>query len=326
LQNVVNYYLKRQSNVYIVTLDASAAFDRVNVYALLSKLIDKEVSPEIVRVLLSWYSTSHACVRMDDIITDNIDIRSGVKQGGIMSPLLYNVYVDDLMTKLIGEKLGCTIGEFTYSAIFYADDIVLVSGSRRKMQRMIDICNEYGIQYGICFNATKSKWFFAGKHNDCNDCTGVSFKLGDHTIDHEWHSLSYLGVKFVMKRHVFVIDVEDRVRKFNCSAYSVLLNSNDLSDPVRCEIVVKKCLPVLMYGMGCGHLWSTDMYKMHIAYRKIFRHIFKLSLRTHLSELLDVFGIESIENVLNKKKIRTLHNCMHCCFPEICFLSKCVDY
>jgi hypothetical protein len=164
----------------------------------LSKLIDKKVSPEIVRVLLSWYSTSHACVRMDDIITDNIDIRSGVKQGGIMSPFLYNVYVDDLMTKLIDEKLGCTIGEFTYSAIFYADDIVLVSGSRRKMQRMIDICNEYGLQYGICFNATKSKWFFAGMHNDC---TGVSFKLGENVIDHEWHSLSYLGVKFVMKKH-----------------------------------------------------------------------------------------------------------------------------
>jgi hypothetical protein len=83
----------------------------------------------------------------------------------------------------------------------------------------------------------------------------------------------------------------------------VLLNSNDLSDPVRCEIVVKKCLPVLMYGMGCGHLWSTGMYKLHIAYRMIFRHIFNLSLRSHLSELLNVFGIESVENVLNKKKI-----------------------
>ena len=49
------------------------------------------------------------------------------------------------------------IGHFLYSAIFYADDIILMSASRRKMQKMIDICNEYGLQYGICFNAKKSK-------------------------------------------------------------------------------------------------------------------------------------------------------------------------
>ena len=96
-------------------------------------------------------------MKIDDIITDNIDIHSGVKQGGIMSPHMYNIYVDDLMTKLLCEKLGCMIGKFLYGAIFYADDIILMSASRRKMQKMMDICNEYGLQYGICFNAKKSK-------------------------------------------------------------------------------------------------------------------------------------------------------------------------
>ena len=74
-----------------------------------------------------------------------------------MSPHMYNVYVDDLMTKLLCEKLGCMIGKFLYSTIFYADDIILMSASRRKMQKMINICNEYGLQFGICFNAKKSK-------------------------------------------------------------------------------------------------------------------------------------------------------------------------
>ena len=119
VQNVVNYYVKRHTNVYIVTLDASGAFDRVNVYALLYKLIDKNVPPEIIRVLLSWYSVSHACVRIDDIITDNIDIHSGVKQGGIMSPYMYNVYVDDLMTKLLCEKIGMFDWKIFYTVQFF---------------------------------------------------------------------------------------------------------------------------------------------------------------------------------------------------------------
>ena len=111
-----------------------------------------------------------------------------------------------------------------------------MSASRRKTQKIIDICNEYGLQYGTCFNAKKSKWFFAGKHDEC---TGVSFKLGDNVIDHEWVSLTYLGVKFVVERQALVTDVKDRIRKFNRSAYSVLLNSSDLSEIVRCEIIVK---------------------------------------------------------------------------------------
>ena len=137
-------------------------------------------------------------------------------------------------------------------------------------------------------------------------------------------SLTYLGVKFVVERQALVIDVKDRIRKFNSSAYSVLLNSSDFSEIVRCEIIVKKYLPVLTYGLGCGLVWLADVYKLHIAYRKIFRYIFKLSLRVHLTELLNIFGIDSVENILNRKWVGLMSNCMCCCFPEICFLAKCV--
>ena len=64
---------------------------------------------------------------------------------------MYNVYVDDLMTKLLREKLGCMIGKFLYSAIFYADDIILMSASRRKMQKMIDICRLMNMVYSMVF-------------------------------------------------------------------------------------------------------------------------------------------------------------------------------
>ena len=49
-----------------------------------------------------------------------------------------------------------------------------------------------------------------------------------------------------MKHKMLVIDVDERIRKFNNSVYSELLNTNDLSEQVRCEIIVKKCSPFLM--------------------------------------------------------------------------------
>jgi hypothetical protein len=323
VQNTVNYFLKRKSNVYMVTLDASAAFDRINTYALLSKLLDRGVPYGIVRVLFSWYNVSHACVRMNGHNTDTIDIRSGVKQGGIMSPQLYNVYVDELLSRLLNAKLGCMLGEFEYSAVFYADDIVLLSSSRRKMQKLIDICYEYGLQYGITFNVNKSKWFFTG---DIGTEEGVSFKLGDLPVLHECNTLSYLGVKFKMVKHLLVIDVEDRIRKFNSSAFSVLLNTSDLSEVVRCEIIVKKCLPILTYGLGCGYIWPADIYKLRIAYRKIFRYIFKLPLICHVTEFLNVFGVESVESVLYRLKCNLLDIIRCSRFPELVLLGRCIAF
>ena len=64
------------------------------------------------------------------------------------------------------------------------------------------------------------------------------YKLGDVIIEHDNVCILYLGVKFMMKRKMLVIDVDERIRKFNSRAYSVLLNTNDLSKQVGCEIIV----------------------------------------------------------------------------------------
>jgi hypothetical protein len=320
VQNVVNYYVKRKSDVYVATLDASAAFDRVNIYGLLSKLIDRNVSFDVIRVLISWYCVSHACVRLGNVYTDYIDIKSGIKQGGIMSPILYNVYVDDLMANLLKETLGCTIGGMSYGVIFYADDILLMGASVRKVQKMIEKCGDYGRKYGISFNPKKSKWFCTKVYGNCDN---VNFMLNGDVIEHESVSFVYLGVKLLMKRDKLVVDVNERIRKFNSSAYSVLLSSNDLTEVVRCEIIVKKCMPVLLYGLGYSDLCKDDLYKLYVAYRKIFRYIFKLSSRAHISDLLAIFGIKSVYALLEEKWNSILRRNLISRFVEVQFLANC---
>ena len=97
--------------MFIVTLDASAAVDKVNVYGLLTKLIDRDVSFDVARVLLSWYVNTGICMRLNGYCANYFDIKNGVKQESIMSPMLYNICVDDLIKKLMCEKLGYVIGQ-----------------------------------------------------------------------------------------------------------------------------------------------------------------------------------------------------------------------
>ena len=58
----------------------------------------------------------------------------GVRQGGVLSPVLFAVYTDDLIVKLTKANLGCCIGNVSFCCLFYADDIVLLGGSLYKLQ------------------------------------------------------------------------------------------------------------------------------------------------------------------------------------------------
>ena len=145
----VNYFLKKSSDVFIVTLHASLAFDKVNIYGLMTKLIKRNVPFDVIRTLLSWYTNSKACVKLSGYYSEYISINSGVTQGGILSPLFYNIYVDELMATLIKADLGCNFGGIYYGIVFYADDIVLLGASVMKVQQIMNICYTYCYKYGI---------------------------------------------------------------------------------------------------------------------------------------------------------------------------------
>ena len=124
------------------------------------------------------------------------------------------------------------------------------------------------------------------------------------------------------------MNVNDRIRKFNVGAYDVLLNATELSDVVKYKLIVKKCAPILLYGVGAVQLSDDSVYKMHIANRKIFRYIFCLSLWAHFSAFLDAFCVIPIANLMDRKTDKLVKQCAIdlCHFQELNFLSNCVRY
>ena len=168
---------------------------------------------------------SKACVKLSGYYSEYISINSRVKQGGISSPLFYNIYVGELMTTLIKVDLGCNIGGIYYGTVFYADDIVLLGASVIKAQQMLNICYTYCYKYGIYLNSAKSKWMYTDVHNKCKN---VQFDLNGIKLKNFVNGIMYLGVNIVISRKKLTIDIDDRIKKFNVAAYDVLHNSYDL--------------------------------------------------------------------------------------------------
>ena len=101
----------------ITALDASSALDRINIYGLMTELFNANVPFDLIRVFLSWYSCRLACVRVLGECITFIDVHSGVKRMGILSPMFYNIHVDDIMKLIMKENLGCSIAGHNFSAI-----------------------------------------------------------------------------------------------------------------------------------------------------------------------------------------------------------------
>ena len=77
------------------------------------------------------------------VCSDYFRVRNGVKQGGVISPVLFCVSVDGLLKLLSDAKVGCYLGHVFVGALAYADDIVLLAPTARVMRKLLSLCNEF---------------------------------------------------------------------------------------------------------------------------------------------------------------------------------------
>ena len=103
------------------------------------------------------YSNQLCHLKWGDETSASFSISNGVKQGGVISPLLFSLYIDELFLLLKQSGLGSHV-RLTYAGAFgYADDTALVTPSLSSLKQMISICEEFAKCYSIVFNLSKTK-------------------------------------------------------------------------------------------------------------------------------------------------------------------------
>ena len=110
MQNADYYFCNRGSNVYVAALNARKVFDRINQYKLFALLKKLNVSECFINVLIDWYGKLSSCVQWNGVHSDFFNVFCGIHQGGILSSILFNVYVDELISQLENKNLGFHVG------------------------------------------------------------------------------------------------------------------------------------------------------------------------------------------------------------------------
>ena len=94
-------------------------------------------------------------VRWGDTISTQFTVANGVKQGGVISPILFNVYMDDLSTALNSSSIGGYLGRAFLNHLCYADDLCIITLSSSGMQQLLNICQSYAIKQQLLYNGFK---------------------------------------------------------------------------------------------------------------------------------------------------------------------------
>lgn len=191
LNETIRYYNSRRSNVYIISLDAQKAFDSLWRNGLFYKLMRK--IPDIFwRGIVNYYNSSTVKIKHEGTTSESFEINGGVKQGGILSPYLFNFFIDELVVSCCQKDIGCKLGKINTSILAYCDDICLLSPTMFQLKVLLNMCQEFGDNWKMVFNPSKSHVTIM-RHNKDKSNKKQKILLNGRQLRHESNFI-YLGL------------------------------------------------------------------------------------------------------------------------------------
>jgi len=302
LRKVVDNFTLNNSTINICSLDLSKAFDNLNHSILFNKLMDRNVPCVIIKLLYCWYSKVFNVVKWGNDISALFKLSSGVRQGGILSPAFFALYVNDVLLKLEKSKLGCHIKLRCFNSLMYADDLLLLSVSVSHLTELIRLCvNEFhAIELDI--NLNKSGCMRIG---DRHKVTIASLQFGDQEL--HWKSeIKYLGI-FILSTRRFCINCQHVKQKFFRSLNGIFGKVGLQTSPtVLCSLIDSYCTPVLLYALESLNWNNKLLNSLENAYSQAYFKIFSTYDKNVIAECHLYMGYLPIPFVLDVRKLNFL--------------------
>ena len=294
VKSVIDYFTKNGSTVNVAALDISKAFDRISYYALFSKLIKRKFPIQIINILISWYSKCCVQVKWKDTYSESFPISAGVRQGGVLSPFLFAIYIEDIVNELKRGKKGCIINGVYLGCFLYADDILLLSHSRSSMQSMLDTCSSQSKCLDLKFNVVKSVVSRIGKRYNSKCCDLILEGQVLPSVD----EVKYLGI-CIKKGKSFDRSFSAMKIKFYRCFNAIYSKAAHASEEVIVSLFKSYCLPIITYACEAVSPSKADFKSLNKLISIVFYKIFHSYDNDFINNVRLNFGLGDVEDIVN---------------------------
>ncbi|KAH3733781.1 hypothetical protein DPMN_040215 [Dreissena polymorpha] len=204
--SLVQKYINENKRLYVIYVDMMKCFDSVYRNALWLKIYKAGIEGKLLRIIKSMYENVKSCVKHCSSYSDYFNYAVGLRQGEVMSPLLFSLFVEDLEMFLQNDvSSGLSIDDIVLILLLFADDMAIIGKSPAEVQKHLDLVSNYCKCWGLKVNTDKTKimvfrkrgrllpsetWTFEGQQievvNDFNYLGTVFNYTGNFNLNQEY--------------------------------------------------------------------------------------------------------------------------------------------
>ena len=323
-RQVVEKAAEYQTPVYLCFVDLSKAYDSVDRTALVAILRSYGVPHQLVDIIQELYTGTGCHVRTADGVSEDFQVKTGVRQGCVLSPLLFNCVMDRILreaTEMLGGGLNIeytpagglflsyrdkTTASSCIQNVLYADDLTLVAETRRELQHMLDVLDRACTRWGMQISVSKTK-ILTVEEQLVGDQPPIT--LRGQALE-EVESFSYLGSEVGQSAKVEK-EVAVRLEKAG-KVYQMwrrkVFRSRNLGKATKMRVFRTMVMSVLLYSAETWPVTQHDIRRLKTFQMRCLRDILGLTLwDMHRNvDILKETGELPVEEQLRQRRLQWL--------------------
>lgn len=306
IKQIIEKKQPQNKNIYLAFIDLQKAFDTVPREKVWKGLQEKGINNKIIKVIQDLYKNNTNYIINNNMKSEGFKTEMGLRQGGGLSPTLFNVHMDGIIKKSEQKANKLFIGyrnlqKVEITAGVFADDVVITAGSEKKLQENLKIWKEKMEEEGMEININKTKIMVIGDKD-----IKINIEINNVKIE-QVEEFKYLGVTLeeTGKQEAEINERIDKTIKLYYAMNQKFINKKEITKQTKIKVFNTIYRPVLTYGCESWNLSIRQKNKIQAMEMKYLRRVLGVTREDRIRniQIREELGVKPVTHFIEQRQL-----------------------